>query len=170
MASFYQATVAEFLAQTDEYVLAQLTVGYANRGFTQQFTDQTLTWERDLHSLRFALDQCGKVSAAVGVWGLILEFSIPRKELRIDTVLLIGEAVVILEAKTGVAASQANRQIEEYALLLHYFHKASNERRIVPILFTREPTTPNLLELKSAGILSIDVSVLDRAGDKRFLG
>jgi len=146
MASFYQATVAEFLAQTDEYVFAQLAIGYANRGFTQQFTDQTLTWERDVRSLRSSLEQCEQVSAT-GAWGLILEFSIPRKELRIDTVLLIGEAVVILEAKTGVAASQATRQIEEYALLLHYFHKASNERRIVPVLVTREPATPNLLNL-----------------------
>jgi Uncharacterized conserved protein (DUF2075) len=147
MASFYQATVAEFLLQTDEYVLAQLAIGYANRGFTQQFTDQTLTWERDLGSLRAVLEQCEKLSPRATDWGLILEFSIPRKELRIDTVLLIGESVVVLEAKTGAAAAQANRQIEEYALLLHYFHKASSERRIVPILVTREPATPNLLDL-----------------------
>jgi len=78
---------------------------------------------------------------------MILEFSIPRKELRIDVVLLVGEAIVILEAKTGEAAAGANRQIEEYALLLHYFHKASNERRIIPVLVTREPATPNLLDL-----------------------
>jgi len=52
MASFFHATVAEFLAQTNEHVFAQLTLGYANRGFTTQFTDQTLTWGRDVHSLR----------------------------------------------------------------------------------------------------------------------
>ena len=147
MASFYQATVAEFLAQTDEVVLARLTMGYANRGYTSLYADQTLTWERDLSSLRATLGQCVRVSARAGAWGLILEFSIPKKELRIDVVLLIGGTIVFLEAKTGVAAAQANRQIEEYALLLHYFHKASNERRIVPILVTRDPASPNLLDL-----------------------
>jgi hypothetical protein len=85
-------------------------------------------------------------------WGLILEFSIPRKELRIDTVLLVGETIVILEAKTGDAAAQAKRQIEEYSLLLHYFHKASNDRRIVPVVVSREPTIPNLLDLNQRGL------------------
>lgn len=64
MASFFHATVAEFLAQTNEHVFAQLTLGYANRGFTTQFTDQTLTWGRDVHSLRATLERCTAASAA----------------------------------------------------------------------------------------------------------
>jgi hypothetical protein len=40
----------------------------------------------------------------------------------------------MIEAKTGTAASQAKRQVEEYALLLHHFHKESSDRRIVPII------------------------------------
>jgi len=147
MACFYHATVAEFLSQTDDTILARLAVGYAGRGYTTQYTDQTLTWERDLHSLRTSLLQCVSASNEARAWGLILEFSIPKKELRIDIVLLIGETVVILEAKTGEAGAQAKQQIEEYALLLHYFHKASNDRRIVPVLVTNEPATPNLLDL-----------------------
>lgn len=147
MASFYHATVEEFLAQPHEAVLAALAVGYANRGYTSQYSDQTLTWERDLRSLRSALESCVDASTGAGSWGLILEFSIPKKELRIDVALLIRESVVILEAKTGVAGTEARRQVEEYALLLHYFHKASSERRIIPVLVAHEPATPNLLEL-----------------------
>jgi hypothetical protein len=147
MASFYQATVAEFLIQTDEHVLAHLTIGYANRGFTSQYSDQTLTWERDLHSLRTSLQQCVAALAGARSWGLIVEFSIPKKELRIDVVLLVGETIVILEAKAGAVGAQAKQQIEEYALLLHYFHKASNDHRIVPILVANEPAKPNLLDL-----------------------
>jgi hypothetical protein len=90
MASFYQATVAEFLVQTDEHVLARLTTGYANRGYTSQYSDQTLTWERDLRSLRTTLKQCVEVSTGALSWGLILEFSIPKKELRIDILALIS--------------------------------------------------------------------------------
>src|SRR5271157_3722137 len=61
------------------------------------------------------------------LWGLLLEFSIPRKELRIDIVLLVRSLVVVIEAKSGSAGSDAKRQIEEYAMLLHYFHKATSD-------------------------------------------
>jgi hypothetical protein len=69
MASFYQATVEDFLLQTDEHVLAHLTTGYANRGYTSQYSDQTLTWERDLGSLRTTLEQCVAVSTGAGTGG-----------------------------------------------------------------------------------------------------
>ncbi len=133
MTCFYRSSVDEFLAQTDEYVIAHLGIAYANRGFTSQYSDQTLTWERDLKSLRTCLKRCVDKSDSARLWGLLLEFSIPRKEMRIDTVLLVRDSIVLIEAKTGTAASQAKRQIEEYALLLHYFHKESSDRRIVPI-------------------------------------
>ncbi len=142
MASFYRASVAEFLAQNEEHVLARLGVAYANRGYTSQYSDQTLTWERDISSLRRSLEQCVIKSDSARSWGLLLEFSIPRKEMRIDIVLLIRDVIVVLEAKTGNAALQAKRQIEEYALLLHYFHKASTERRIVPIIVSPETDEP----------------------------
>jgi hypothetical protein len=138
MASFYRATVEAFLAQSEEHLLAHLAVAYANRGYTTQFSDQTLTWERDLRFLREALAVCVATSCHARDWGILLEFSIPRKELRIDVVLLVRDAIVILEAKSGQTASQAKRQIEEYSLLLHYFHKGSNEHRIVPVLVSVE--------------------------------
>ena len=40
MASFYRASVEEFLAQTLEHVLATLGIAYANRGYTSQYSDQ----------------------------------------------------------------------------------------------------------------------------------
>ena len=144
MASFYQSTVGDFLSLTDEQILARLSVAYANRGFTSQYSDQTLTWERDLRSLRSVLMHSVARSHGARNWGILLEFSIPRKEMRIDVVLLIGETVVLLEAKTGAAFTQAKRQIEEYALLLHYFHKASAEMRIVPIVVFPDAAEPNL--------------------------
>lgn len=134
MASFYRAIVGEFLLQTEDHILACLAKAYAGRGYTSQYSDQTLTWERDIRSLRQALEECAIRSDSAKSWGLLLEFSIPRKEMRIDVVLLIRDAIVVLEAKTGHAGLQAKRQIEEYALLLHYFHKASTGHRIVPII------------------------------------
>jgi hypothetical protein len=81
-------------------------------------------------------------------WEVLLEFSIPRKEVRIDAVLLIGRCIVILEAKSGGALFQARKQIEEYALLLHYFHKASANQMIVPIIVSPEAGEPELDPLR----------------------
>jgi hypothetical protein len=134
MACFYRASVQEFLSHSDEQVLARLSIGYANRGYTAQYSDQTLTWERDISSLRRTLEDCVTRSSTANSWGLLFEFSIPRKEKRVDIVLLVRGLIVLLEAKTGRLASNAKRQIEEYALLLHYFHKPSSDQRIVPIL------------------------------------
>jgi Uncharacterized conserved protein (DUF2075) len=144
MASFYRSTVGGFLSLSDDSLLARLSIAYANRGYTSQYSDQTLTWERDLRFLRLSLEQCARRSPSALNWGVLLEFSIPRKEVRIDVVLLIGNTVVIVEAKSGHAFIQARRQIEEYALLLHYFHKASSEKRIIPIIVSPEAGAPDL--------------------------
>jgi hypothetical protein len=148
MASFYRASVGEFLAQTDEQILAGLAISYANRGYTSQYSDQTLTWERDIRSLKAALERCVEKSHHAASWGLLLEFCIPRKEIRIDVVLLVRNEIVILEAKSSDAGIQARRQIDEYALLLHYFHKASSSRRIVPIIVWPGSKEPKLDVLK----------------------
>ena len=147
MASFYRASVAEFLSYSEGELLARLSTAYANRGYTTQFSDQTLTWERDVRSLRECLKLCVEARIGAEAWGVILEFSIPRKERRIDVVLLIGHTIVILEAKTGEIGSAARQQLEEYALLLHYFHKASTECRIVPIAVAPTAPKPNLSRL-----------------------
>lgn len=147
MASFYRASVGEFLTKSVEQIIATLSVSYANRGYTRQYSDQTLTWERDVSSLRKTLEDCVTRLAHASSWGLLLEFSIPRKEMRIDAVLLIGDEIVVLETKSGDAFQQARRQIQEYALLLHYFHQASADRRIVPVIVSPEAGDPNLDEL-----------------------
>ena len=138
MASFYRSTVGEFLILSLEQALARLSIAYAARGYTSQYTDQTLTWERDLQHLRSVLSQCTSALPQASKWGIILEFSIPRKEMRIDVVLLIGHTVVLLETKSHDSTAQARRQIEEYALLLHYFHGGTSKKWITPILVSSD--------------------------------
>ncbi len=147
MASFYFSTVEQFLSQSPETLLAQLSTSYAHRGFTSQYADQTLTWQRDLRSLRHVLSECTQRSQAAAHWGIILEFSIPRKEKRIDVVLLVRDTIVIVEAKSGDTGSMAKQQLETYALLLHYFHKDSANRRIVPILVSPKTAAPDFVAL-----------------------
>ncbi len=144
MASFYQSSVGEFLSFSVEETLARLSVGYANRGFVRQFSDQTLTWKYDLSCLHRVLDECSREFPSAADWGLLLEFEVPRKESRIDIVLLIEDKVVLIETKSGAASLEDRRQIQEYALQLHYFHKESSYKRIIPILVSPQPGSPNL--------------------------
>lgn len=144
MASFYRSKVGEFLTLSTEEILAQLSVAYAGRGYTSQYTDQTVTWEHDLERLRAILAQCVSLCATASDWGLLLEFSIPRKEMRIDIVLLTGNTVVLLESKSHDTSTQTRRQIEEYSLLLHYFHKGSFEKRIIPLIVVDEAEQAHL--------------------------
>jgi hypothetical protein len=147
MASFYLNNVEQFLSQSPETLLGQLSTAYAHRGFTTQYADQTLTWLRDLQALQQALLECRKRSHRASGWEVILEFSIPRKEKRIDVVLLIGDTIVVVEGKSGETGSVAKQQLETYALLLHYFHKGSANRRIVPILASPKSIDPDLVAL-----------------------
>jgi hypothetical protein len=143
MASFYYSSVDEFLTKSDDHILASLGKNYAGYGYTSLFSEQTVTWERDIRSLRKTLEDCVSLSQSAQSWGVFLEFSIPRKEKRIDIVILVKDVIVVLEAKAGPAASQAKRQVEEYALLLHYFHKKSADLRIVPIVVSPNAGEPN---------------------------
>jgi hypothetical protein len=86
-----------------------------------------------------------RTSPAAYTWGVLLEFTIPRKDARIDAVILAGQSIVVLEAKSADEISAAaRRQVEEYALLLHYFHQGSRDRVIVPLLVSSDAPPPEL--------------------------
>jgi len=73
----------------------------------------------------------------VGLRGSIfLEFSIPRMGRRVDTVLIIGPAVFVVEFKVGESEFDraAIEQVWDYALDLKNFHEASHTAPIVPFL------------------------------------
>ncbi len=126
--------VAEFLNTSKTELLAQLTLRYSEAGFTSITTDTPLTWWSDIEHLQTALSAVCDRRPEAETWGLVLEFTIPRKLSRIDVVLLAGQQIVVLECKTSRAGSDARRQVETYALLLHYFHGSSAERHIYPIV------------------------------------
>jgi hypothetical protein len=150
MACFFHSNVGEFLAISEGELLARLEIEYASQGFVRQFTDQTLTWLRDLASLRSALTQCTELSSSASGWGILIEFSIPRKHHRIDVVMLVCDVIIVLEAKSGQIGSEARKQVQEYALLLHYFHKACSQRRIIPVVISADGGTPALDPLRQA--------------------
>ncbi len=82
----------------------------------------------------------------VGLSGSVfMEFSIPRMGRRVDTVLIIGPLVFVVEFKVGDSEFDraAVEQVWDYALDLKNFHEASHSVPIVPILIaTAAPASP----------------------------
>lgn len=153
MSCFYSSTVEEFLRAPKSELLAQLTLRYSEAGFSAMSTDTPLTWWSDIESLQNALATLSARRADANRWGLLLEFTIPRKLSRIDVVILAGEQIILLECKSGDAASEARRQIETYALLLHYFHAESAQRRILPVVVSLHKRSQEELDEESLQLL-----------------
>jgi hypothetical protein len=82
---------------------------------------------------------------------IFLEFSIPRMGRRVDTVLLIGPAVYVVEFKVGESAFDraSIEQVWDYALDLKNFHEASHSAPIVPILVATAASESPPLELRA---------------------
>jgi hypothetical protein len=74
---------------------------------------------------------------------VFMEFSIPRMGRRVDTVILTGPLVFVVEFKVGDAEFDraAVEQVWDYALDLKNFHEASHFVPIVPILIPTGATS-----------------------------
>jgi hypothetical protein len=148
MPAFYLASVTEFLSTSESELTGRLSTAYAQSGFSEQKTSQTRAWISDILKLQQTLQAAAVARSASLLWSILLEFPIPRKGTRIDVILLAGDTIVLLELKTTTGGADAVRQAEEYALLLHYFHQPSDQRRIVAFvvssLVTRSSPKPQL--------------------------
>ncbi len=144
MPAYYRASITDFLAASDEVVVAQLTTAYANDGFVAQYTTATIAWTVTLPALREELAPLLKESPAVGTWQLLLEYPLYRLRRRIDAVVVTPTATIVIELKTGAEGflSQDKRQAVEYAQDLRDFHKASKSARLLPILWALQSTEP----------------------------
>lgn len=135
---WYRSPIDEFLVARSENILGVLT---DNCDFAI-LQSQKDTWRAQIEILKPALE---------GLTGhILLEFSIPRMGRRIDAVLLIGAAVLVLEFKVGYDAFDASGrdQVWDYALDLKNFHEASHACSIVPILIATDAATERPIELQ----------------------
>lgn len=142
MPAFYSAILPEFLHTSESEITGILTTAYAKAGFTNQKTSQTKAWVQDLATLQTTLAQLAGIYRAVENWTIVLEFEIPRKDRRIDVVLLAGENIILLELKSSDYGIASMQQVEDYALLLHYFHRPSYRRKIRAFVVTPSTTLP----------------------------
>lgn len=124
--AYFSASLAAFLATPPDEVLGSLTRASE---FSVELTQRD-AWQQEINLLRSVL-------ANLPSEGTIhLEFVVPRLGKRIDAVLVLPAAVVVLEFKVG--ATEFNQQdidqVWDYALDLKNFHETSHHAWLVPVL------------------------------------
>lgn len=128
---YYSSSIEHFLGESDVSVLGKLA---AANGFDLTLA-QKGAWQTQISIVKSALRY-----APLG--HILFEYTIPRMGKRVDVVLIIGGVIVVIEFKVGSSAfdRQAIDQTVDYALDLKYFHAASRDPVIVPILVATDAT------------------------------
>ena len=136
--SYYSATIAEFLQQSDSEILGII---HSNDISAETTIQQSNTWESEVQILK---DQLRLFSDG----RIIFEYTIPRMGKRVDTVVLYKNIVFLLEFKVGDKEYRQSTydQVYDYALDLRNFQKESHDKLIVPIMVsTNAPRYQNTL-------------------------
>ncbi|ADO69064.1 DUF2075 domain-containing protein [Stigmatella aurantiaca] len=142
--AWFRVQVGQFGKTSDQEKIGQIAEGVAASGFATQYTEQFRTWSESLGILAQTLSMLTAKHAPAAEWTLLLEYPIPRRQKRIDTVILAGSVILVIEFKVGAKlfARSDMWQVEDYALDLRDFHEASRNRLIVPILVATDAPGP----------------------------
>lgn len=139
--SYYSATIAEFLQQSDSEILGII---HANDISAETTIQQSNTWESEITILK---DQLRTFSDG----RIVFEYTIPRMGKRVDTVVLYRNMVFLLEFKVGDKEYRESTydQVYDYALDLRNFQKESHKKLLVPIMIsTKAPRYQNILKVR----------------------
>jgi len=125
--AYYSVTINDFLGSDTRTILGSISQGSGDSSIRQT---QMNAWVSQIEVLRLAL------ASRNGT--IYFEYSIPRMGERIDVLLLIGPAILVLEFKVGEKTFSAYGldQVCDYALDLKNFHEASHHQFIAPILIS----------------------------------
>jgi len=130
--AWYGAPIKAFLASDSQKILGEIT---SNCDRTLISTQRD-AWLAEIEILRNQLQ---------GLEGAIFfEFNIPRMGRRVDSILVIGPVIFVLEFKVGERNFDpaAIEQVWDYALDLKNFHEGSHDVFIAPILIATEAASP----------------------------
>jgi hypothetical protein len=136
--SLYSDTISNFRNTPPDDILGKLIRDY-------EFSLENLqrdSWLEEINILKSVLSHYEG--------SIYFEYSIPRMGKRIDTVVLIGPVIFVLEFKIGEKefTSYAIDQVYDYALDLKNFHESSHEQFIAPILIaTKAQSTNSIIAL-----------------------
>lgn len=144
--AWFDQRVGDFNVDESLRTLGALAEGSAGRGFDTASL-QVDAWKVQLTQLHAALQSLTSRHADASEWHLFLEYEIPRRQKRIDVVLLSPGVVFVIECKVGTPTVEraALWQAEDYALDLRDFHERCAGMRIVPILWATGGAFPTTL-------------------------
>lgn len=132
---YYSDSIAKFRDTSTNEILGILVK--SSGGFAVEPTQRD-AW---LEQVRILKNVLSNVEGSI-----YFEYAIPRMGKRIDTVLLIGSVIFVLEFKVGETdfTSYALNQAWDYALDLKNFHETSRDYFIAPIVIATKarPATP----------------------------
>ncbi len=137
MHAWWSGTVHEFLLQAAAGILGELSTRLVETHVVNHAA-QILAWRQQIDILKQALEGFDAEGQ------LLPEYPLLRLGRHIDTILVTGAAVFVLEFKMHGALTEADRrQVEDYALDLQDFHSASHYQPIIPILIASDaPAKP----------------------------
>ncbi len=132
----YQNNIGNFLRAENETVIGHLAIGVTNHQLLMQ---QRKSWN---HQITFLKENFQYLPPE---WPLILEYPIPRRSKRIDTVLLARDIIFVIEFKYRETkySPDAISQVEDYSLDLRDFHNRSASKTIIPIVWASEAKEKN---------------------------
>jgi hypothetical protein len=130
--AYYAASVEQFLADSDDTVLAALTNAST---FSIELTQRN-AWTEQMAVLRRTFGEAGEWWSADEPGLVAFEFSVPRMGRRIDVLLLLRGTIFVLEFKVGESQFRADAmyQVWDYALDMKNFHAGSHGLPVVPVL------------------------------------
>lgn len=145
MPAFYASSLLEFINDDPDRVVGILTTKSAATGFVNLKQRQTKAWQKQVKDLRNTGVSMVRELADTEPWTILLEYPIPRRQKRVDAVLLARDVIFCIEFKTKAKthALQTQKQAEDYALDLRDFHSESHGRRIIPIAVSSEAESVN---------------------------
>lgn len=138
MPAYYRTSLQEFAQDDPSRIFGVIHRRSTASGFTDLKESQSRAWLVQLNALQSSAAELLAGYPDAQKWGILFEYPIPRRQKRIDVVLLTRDIVLCLEFKTGESKHQKStaRQVEDYALDLRDFHEGSRGRAIVPIAVT----------------------------------
>ena len=142
MPAHYSKSFNEFLVESNNSIIGCLTVSAGESGFYQQMHTQTESWVDFIALLKDQLQKIYTVEFDFDKCGILLEYPIPRRDKRIDCVLIIKDVILVIEYKDGEGEYKHSdkSQVEDYCLDLRDFHFESKDKVIIPILLASKAT------------------------------
>ncbi len=126
--AFYSDSISNFLSSSYEEIIGKMAL-------SNDFSLEQSQRDAWLAEIRILKDVLSSFNGSI-----YFEYSIPRMGQRIDTVVIIGSVLFILEFKVGEKEFNSNAidQVWDYALDLRNFHESSHDLYIAPILIATE--------------------------------